>query len=110
MVTLERGGTVHDAIFWTPSLDDLSGSIAFGDGLRNLSRTSGDEGRYNTAVGVGAMRDGVASYYNVAVGYEALKAGQKFGETAVGFNALRNTPIVDRYDNTAIGALALLNC
>lgn len=95
-------------VLYLPGQANYAGSIAVGDGLRNLTHGSSDQGRYNTAIGLGAMLDETAGYYQTAVGYNALRTGGDYGNTAIGFSAMYNTPTGPRYDNTAVGAPALL--
>src|SRR3954471_13761969 len=47
----------------------FNGSIAFGNGLRNLSGSS--QGQYVTAVGIDALLANTTANYNTAVGYRA---------------------------------------
>lgn len=42
-------------MIYFPNQVNFTGSIAFGNGLRSLSHTTGGEGYYNTAIGVDAL-------------------------------------------------------
>jgi hypothetical protein len=91
---------------YLPDQASFTGSMASGDGLRNLSHTTGTQGHQNTAVGVNALKENTTGYFNTAVGSGAM-ASNTTGvfSVAVGQGALYwNTTGVN---NTAIGVSAL---
>lgn len=96
-----------------PYLGDIpNGNIVVGNGLESLApgqnpNDPGDPtGRFNTAVGVGALFSAVSGYDNVGVGFLALnELTSGYGNVGVGLYALRvNTTGVN---NTAVGRDAL---
>lgn len=95
-----------------PYLGDIpNGNIVVGDGLENLADQNPDDfgdptGRFNTAVGVGALLSADTGYDNVGVGFLALnELTSGYGNIGVGLYALRvNTTGVN---NTAVGRDAL---
>jgi len=85
---------------------NFTGSMFVGDGGQNLSYTSGDNGRYNTAVGLGALSANTTGNQNTANGTYALFSNTTgYQNTANGTYALfYNTT---GYQNTANGYAAL---
>jgi hypothetical protein len=85
---------------------DFLGSISFGNGLRNSTRTTGDTGRYNFSAGIDALTALTTGYYTTAVGANALKSTTtSYGNTAIGFD---NMPACTTgFDNTGVGASTL---
>lgn len=69
--TLSIGGT---PVVYLPNqaMTAFTGSIAFGDGLRSSGHTTGVDGYYNTAVGIGALYSNTTGNSNVANGAYAL--------------------------------------
>lgn len=94
------------------------------DGMYNtavghLALTNNDGGDENVAMGYKAMNSNITGDGNVAIGFYSLTNNRKYGNTAVGRNALfadttgfRNTSIGDYsmfksksgYENTSVGA------
>ena len=96
-----------------PYLGDIpNGNIVVGNGLESLAPGQNPEdpgdptGRFNTAVGVGALLSADTGYDNVGVGFLALnELTSGYGNIGVGLYALRvNTTGVN---NTAVGRDAL---
>jgi hypothetical protein len=84
------------------SLGQFDGSMAVGNGLRSLSNTSADEGRFNTSVGIGALSANTIGEGNTAVGNNAMAANVDGGyNTAVGTDSLKAN--VDGVGNAAFG-------
>jgi hypothetical protein len=102
---------------FVPDQKIFEGSIALGNGLRRLSHTRGSQGSWNTAVGMNALLDASNQWGQTAVGYNALKSSGRgsstlgtpeiFGNTAVGYNSM--TVNISGVDNTAVGTNSLLN-
>jgi len=92
-------------VVYLPDQSTLDGSIAFGTGLRSL--TSGT-GKFNTAVGIGALLSTTTGVNNTAIGYEPLKTNTTGSNNVVmGYQSLYyNT--TGSY-NTAIGANVLVD-
>jgi hypothetical protein len=91
---------------YLPDQATFSGSMASGDGLRNLIHTTGTQGKNNTAVGINALKENTTGYFNTAVGSGAMESNTTgVFSVAVGQGALRlNTTGVN---NTAVGVSAL---
>lgn len=91
---------------YKPDQSSFLGSLAFGNGMRSLTRTTGETGRYNFAAGIDALAAITTGYYSTAVGTNALKATTtSYGNTAIGFD---NMPAVTTgFDNTGVGASTL---
>ena len=88
------------------AVGQFDGSLAIGDGLRSLSNTTASEGRYNTAVGLGALYSNTTGSYNTANGTYALYSNTTGRyNTANGKDALRSSTAGDF--NTATGVNAL---
>jgi len=96
---------------FVPDQKRFEGSIALGNGLRRLTGTRDLQGARNTAVGMNALLDATDQWGQTAVGYNALRnSGRQtaaFGNTAVGYNSMAVN--VSGYDNAAVGTNALLN-
>jgi len=86
--------------------NNIGGSLAMGDGLRNLSHVSGFDGQLNTAAGLGALNANTTGYQNTALGWSAL-SGNTTGNlnVAVGDEALKNNATGTQ--NVAIGHQSL---
>ncbi|MFM6929281.1 MAG: beta strand repeat-containing protein [Bdellovibrio sp.] len=90
--TADRKIGINDTqVVYLPDQTNFTGSVFVGDGGASLAHTSGNEGFYNTGLGVGSLVNNSTGYNNTAVGGVALK-----------FNT------TGRY-NTAVGAVALLS-
>jgi hypothetical protein len=59
-------------VVYLPDQTTFTGSSFYGDGGGSLSYTSGNDGRYNTGVGIGALRFNTTGSYNSAQGVSAL--------------------------------------
>lgn len=102
---------------FVPNQKRFEGSIALGNGLRRLSHTQDLQGSRNTAVGMNALLDATDQWAQTAVGYNALKNSGRgpsvfgtasvFGNTAIGYNCM--TANVSGCDNTAVGTNSALN-
>jgi hypothetical protein len=93
-------------IYHAQALDSFTGSLVIGDGGTNLSHTAGDEGYYNTFIGIGAARDTTTGAFNVALGaYTLDKINSGDNNTALGYHTLRNTTIGN--NNTGVGCEAV---
>jgi len=93
-------------IAYLPDQIPFFGSMALGNGLRGLSNTMSEEGRYNTSVGMGALFANTTGYFNTAVGWGALTTNTTgVYSVAIGQGSLHdNTTGVN---NTAVGVSAL---
>jgi trimeric autotransporter adhesin len=90
---------------------NFTGTLYLGDGGSSLSYTAGDQGKYNTAVGIGALNANTTGHRNSANGYYALYSNTTGNmNTASGHEALysnstggANTASGDKalYSNTA---------
>lgn len=86
---------------------NFTGTIIFGTGGGSLSHTSGNEGWYNTFVGVSAGLNTTSGYFNSGMGFEALRFNTTgYQNTAIGLYCLRNNSA--GYENTSMGGLAML--
>lgn len=95
-------------VIYVPNQTSFPGSLAFGNGLQNLSHTGASEGYNNTAVGIDALRDNTTGYYNTAIGHFAMtKNTTGRYQVAVGQGALHNATTA--VNNTAVGVSALYN-
>ena len=110
-------GTV---IAYRPTL--MTGTLILGNGGTNLSHSSGDQGYYNTFVGLGSGNSNTIGYDNSAVGYQALYSNTTgYDNSAVGYESLYNNTgnlnsasgyqalygNTSGYENSALGAKAL---
>lgn len=107
--TLDVAGKIgiNDAqVLYLPDQTNFTGTLIIGNGGGSLIHTTGEEGRYNTAVGIGALNATTNPQLNTAVGYRALYSNANGGlNTAVGAHALRTT--TDGYNLVAVGTYAL---
>jgi len=79
-----------------------------GDGGGSLSHSSGYEGQYNIAMGIGALYSNTLGYCNTASGYQALFENETGDyNTASGYQALHSN--TSGVNNTASGFKALYN-
>jgi hypothetical protein len=108
---------------YLPDQADFVGSIAVGDGLRNLARTSGEHGRYNSTFGIDAGESLTSGYYNTLIGWSAGKAMAahnhassapyaggtlgNVGNTFIGWQAAMVAQ--GALDNTGVGTKVMLN-
>jgi hypothetical protein len=81
---------------------DFEGTLIVGDGGEDLVYTSGDDGRYNTYVGVGSGLSAIDADSTTAVGYQSLYNQQSGNaNTALGYQSMYNQ--VDGFGNVGIG-------
>jgi hypothetical protein len=86
----------------------LLGSSFYGSGGASLSNTTGNEGRFNTGVGVGALRVLTTGFSNTAVGYNTLEdTTTGTSNTGIGTNALFQN--ITGANNVGVGDQALGN-
>ena len=84
----------------------FTGSLFYGSGGNSLSHTTGEEGYYNTGVGIGTLYSNITGSYNSAQGYSALYSNTTGSfNTAQGMYALQNNT-TGNY-NSAQGSSAL---
>ncbi len=87
---------------------NFTGTMYLGDGGGSLSYSSGSDGRYNTAVGIGALYANTTGNYNTANGVNALYSNTTgYSNTANGMSALYSN--TTGYANTANGVNALFS-
>jgi len=87
-------------------IGQLDGSIAFGNGLRNILNTTGNQGRFNTSVGINSSLALTTGSFNTSIGKDALLNLTTGGSnTAVGVGTLEN--ISTASNNSAFGLYAL---
>lgn len=107
---------------YIPDQQIYRGSVVLGNGLRNLESFSGQQGQFNTAVGMGAAVGMTTGKYNTLVGagsgakmsaedvetsYSPGSGLGNHGNTFVGFNT---AAVADgALDNTGIGVNVMLN-
>jgi hypothetical protein len=78
------------------------GSAAFGNGLRNLNRTTASEGQSVTAVGIDALLSNTTGFQNTALGYRAgYFTTTGYNNVAIGAYALNSN--ITGTNNIAIG-------
>lgn len=94
-------------VLYLPDQTNFAGTLYLGSGGGSLSHSSGDEGKYNTAIGIGALTANTTGWHNTAVGSQALQNATASSNTAVGSRALQNN--TTGYSNTAFGDNALQN-
>ncbi len=91
---------------YVPEQTNFTGTLIFGNTGANLAHSGGDQGKYNTSIGIGAGEGTTGSWANTAVGYEALHASTDSQyNTAVGFKALYSD--TSGHHNIAVGSDAL---
>ncbi|MCF6276979.1 MAG: hypothetical protein L3J07_04005 [Candidatus Magasanikbacteria bacterium] len=84
----------------------MTGSLIIGDGGTNLSNTTGNEGYYNTFVGLGSGSANTAGLENTLIGYNTAKALTIGNQNVViGFVALAAN--IGGSGNTVIGRASL---
>ncbi len=84
----------------------FTGSLFVGNGGANLSHASGQEGYYNTGVGINALNSNTTGSSNVANGYKALYSNTTgFQNVSNGFFSLQAN--VNGSNNNAYGAHVL---
>lgn len=111
-----------DAYVYVPGDLNLIGSMAVGNGLRNLSHAGGDQGRCNIAVGTNAGLNLTTGKYNILIGQNTGTAmtSESVGTTYPGTPTAGNTGNVfvgqnsaaaanGALDNTGIGTNVMLN-
>jgi hypothetical protein len=80
----------------------FNSSIAFGNGLRNLNRTTSIEGQSVTAVGIDALVSNTTGFQNTALGYNAANATTTgYNNVAIGANTLSSN--ITGTNNIAVG-------
>ena len=95
-------------ILYLPDQTDFEGTLIVGDGGGDLHHAVSNQGRYNTAVGLGALSENTTGFGNTAGGYEALPRNEAGEEnTAYGYTALVNNR--DGCYNTGFGSKALFS-
>ncbi|MFC1568943.1 tail fiber domain-containing protein [bacterium] len=95
-------------ILYLPDQTDFTGTLYVGNGGGSLGHSSGDQGMYNTAIGIGASNANTEGAWNTSVGYRALYINTSGdGNTANGSEALYSNTIGDA--NTASGMHALFS-
>ena len=117
-------GINGEPVVYLPEQTAFLGSIFFGTMSTTLSNTAGQEGQYNTAVGMNSLSSLTTGAHNTAVGASSLfftgvgRHNTALGSfallanisgeanTAVGYQSMVNTA---GNNNTAVGASALLN-
>jgi hypothetical protein len=95
-------------VLFLPDQTNFEGTLILGTGGGSLSHSSGNQGRYNTAIGIGALNANTPGYSNTAIGYNALYSNTTgFCNTASGNKALYSN--TEGGYNTANGFMALYN-
>lgn len=108
---LEIGGKVSISgtqVLYLPDQTDFQGTLIIGSGGGSLSHSTGDDGRYNTACGIGALNSVSKSMGVTAIGHQALFSITEYGSrcVAVGHQALFSN---ERPFNTAVGYQSMYN-
>jgi hypothetical protein len=102
IIKVEGVQTIYNA----QALDSFTGSLIIGNGGINLSHAAGDEGYYNTFVGIGSGLDTTTGAFNTAIGAYTLDNNTTgTNNTATGFHSLHAN--IDGNHNTANGFQAL---
>lgn len=93
----------------TISSNTISYNVALGDlALAKLEHTTGDDARYNTAIGSYALKENTTGNHNTAVGFQCMSANKTgMYNTALGEDALLSS--VDGGFNVALGCRAMQN-
>lgn len=93
-------------VYLPPSMTATS---VYGSGGTSLSHASGNQGYYNTLVGIAAGGAMTTGYMNVGVGWSTLGAGTMTGweNTAIGTGAMYSA--TNAQQNVAIGKYALFS-
>jgi trimeric autotransporter adhesin len=96
-------------VLYLPDQAIFTNSFAVGNGLNNITNTAAtDQGKYNTAVGIGTMNALTSGGYNTALGSFALGTTTTgTSNVAIGHSAL-NVNLIGSI-NTAVGINALYN-
>ncbi|MBN1782162.1 tail fiber domain-containing protein [bacterium] len=110
--TLDVSGKIgidHYQVLYLPDQTNFDGTLIIGTGGGALSHSSGDEGRRNTAAGIGVLHANTTGANNTAAGYRSLYNNTTgYTNSAVGMYALyQNTTGAL---NTGCGCNALLSC
>jgi len=104
--TLQKIGVGGTQAVYIPDQTDFVGSAFFGDGGADLSYTSGNDGRFNTAVGITALSAVTTGYGNMAMGFQALRRlTTGYHNMAIGYGAMDRNIVGD--ENVALGYQAL---
>jgi hypothetical protein len=107
--TLDVTGTIginDSQIVYLPDQTNFEGTLIIGNGGGSLSNLDGDEGKFNTALGLGALYANTTGRDNTATGYYALNSNTTgFDNSATGYQALYYT--TTGLQNVAHGARAL---
>ncbi|MBN1780759.1 tail fiber domain-containing protein [bacterium] len=112
---------IHNTqVLYLPDQTDFNGTLVLGNSGGSLSHASGDQGRYNTAVGLGAMNGNTTGFsntacggdalitntigmYNTALGYQAdVAVGDLTNATAIGWGAIADSSNMIRLGNTEV--------
>lgn len=113
--TLDAGGDINASstyrvrgtqVIYLPNQTDFTGSLFYGNGGLNLSRTSGNDGRWNTGIGIGSMLANTTGNFNSAFGYNALEDNTT-GTFNVAFGSNSLVQNTTGSNNLAIGYNAL---
>ena len=106
-------GISDTQVVYLPDQTSFEGSLFIGTGGNNLFNPTLDEyGRYNTALGLGALQNNSYGYKNTATGYQSLfsnlgdiNSDEAAENTAIGYQSLFFNNYGSR--NTALGYQAL---
>ncbi|MCD4811513.1 tail fiber domain-containing protein, partial [bacterium] len=102
MIKIDGEQTIYNA----QAEDSFTGSLIYGNGGTNLSHTSGDEGWYNTFLGIGSGSANTTGYNNTATGATSLHVNTTgYNNTATGYGSLYSN--ITGHSNTATGRRAL---
>lgn len=112
--------TMFEALAYKPTDPDLVGSIAIGNGLRNLFHTTADTGQANIAIGQDAGRDLGSGRLNILIGYTTGRnmtdldvvngyAGVNGNAGNVLIGGYSGSVANGAYDNTGVGTQCMLN-
>lgn len=82
-------GINNKQVVYLPDQTNFNGSLFIGDGGASIIYTAGNDGMYNTSVGIGALLSNTTGNGNVANGFNALRANTTgYSNTANGYQAL----------------------
>ena len=96
----------EQTIYNAQAEDSFTGSLIYGDGGTNLSYTAGNDGYYNTFLGIGAGSANTTGHSNTATGYNTLHANT-VGDYNIAIGELALNANISGDSNIAIGSEAL---
>ncbi len=95
-------------VLYLPDQSDFDGTVIYGDGGNNLSTSASPDGKYNVAIGLGALTENTEGDSNIAIGYQAVEdttTGQR--NVGIGYRAVNKNITGD--NNVAVGDESLMD-